>query len=319
MDKLDKKVIQHSDYKENPVQIWTKEWSKLKIAYPDSRLFAGLWELLCRSWFRRVWILQEVACAQKATVVCGIQSVSSRTFAAMPVLFDRLILTGPYNFGHAKPVLELMPGPFRRESWYSGDRKLATLLRKFKDVEATDPKDRIYALLGISSDASKPEQFLTDYYLTIADVLRNTTSFLLFGKVVLAPHSLDSMTTEYAVLKQLPRWGLAELIDILQKPGPFWAYVFDWAVGLFELTLIKGLVATGVFDASINIRECHVNPITVLAFRGMTDLQDQLLDGILDGSTYAFFDSLLVGKTLDDRTHAFLDGLSFLPGQHVPI
>ncbi|KAK7998917.1 heterokaryon incompatibility protein-domain-containing protein [Apiospora marii] len=325
MAMLDKKVLEHSDYKKHPLEIWTKEWTDLRIAlatlprYSDHRLLAGLWDLLLRPWFQRVWVLQEVAYARVATVVCGTQSVSSRTFAIMPTLLNRPSSTGSHTDEHAKAVIELMPGPMRRESWYSEGRKLATLLQKFQDSKASIPLDRVYALLGISSDAWNFRHFPVDYSITMRALLRNTMSFFLYGKVVRDPRNHgERISAEYAVTVQLPAWNLAGLIDILEMPGPFWAYVFDWAVGLFEFTLIEGLVATGVFDASIDIRECHVNSITVLAFRVMTDLQDQLLDGTLDGGTYAFLDGLLVGKTLDERTHAFLDGLSFLPGQHSP-
>ena len=44
----------------------------------------GMELMLRRPWFRRIWILQEIANARVATVHCGKKSVSARTFAQVP-------------------------------------------------------------------------------------------------------------------------------------------------------------------------------------------------------------------------------------------
>lgn len=51
-------------------------------------------------------------------------------------------------------VIDGMPGNFRHTSWWSSERDLLTLLKKFKLCEASDPRDKIYALLGITKKAS---------------------------------------------------------------------------------------------------------------------------------------------------------------------
>jgi hypothetical protein len=43
-------------------------------------------ELFERSWSKRVWVLQEVAMARKARIMCGPYSCPARTFALMPFL-----------------------------------------------------------------------------------------------------------------------------------------------------------------------------------------------------------------------------------------
>ncbi|KAG9204008.1 hypothetical protein G6514_002170 [Epicoccum nigrum] len=45
-----------------------------------------------------------------------------------------------------------MPGPTREYSWWKENHDLGTLLLKFKGSQASEPRDKIYALLGIASD-----------------------------------------------------------------------------------------------------------------------------------------------------------------------
>lgn len=133
---------------------------------------AGLEELLNRSWFRRIWILQEVAKARSAQVVCGAKSVSARIFAVAPRL--RSLVPGPLQ----QAVLDIMPGPSRRFSWWSMQRDLETLLLKFRESEATDERDKVYALLGISSNACATVRLLPDYTKSVDEVMHATMKFI---------------------------------------------------------------------------------------------------------------------------------------------
>jgi hypothetical protein len=133
----------------------------------------GMEFILRQPWFRRIWILQEIANAQVATVLCGRRSVSARAFAQVPSLI------GLQPETHCQAVLDIMPGLSRKESWWGQNRNLHTLLVKFRNSEATDERDIIYALLGISSDACKSDILLPDYTKSSQQVIRDTTSFLL--------------------------------------------------------------------------------------------------------------------------------------------
>ncbi|KAK7978654.1 hypothetical protein PG988_006144 [Apiospora saccharicola] len=144
-----------------------------KTAYEGHMLTFG--ELLERPWFRRVWILQEVANARSAVIICGSKSVSSRVFSAMPYLIGLKELNP-----HTKAVMDVMPGPLRKQSWWNIDRRLITLLIKFHRSQATQQHDRIYALFGIASDA--PDLPIT-YGCPFQHVFAQILSLLTFGDV----------------------------------------------------------------------------------------------------------------------------------------
>jgi len=117
--------------------------------------------------------LQEVASARVAEVVCGAESVSARVFALTPSLLG--ITPDP----HCQAVLDIMPGPSRKSSWFAEKHNLQMLLTKFRNSKESDPRDKIYALLAISSDAHDTDLLRADYDKSPQEFVRDTVSFLL--------------------------------------------------------------------------------------------------------------------------------------------
>jgi hypothetical protein len=150
MKQLEKEGTKHTsnDQKISDKQ-WLNIWSAVVHSLSDDQsglLVEGLRSLLRRNWFKRVWIIQEVANARVAEIACGGKSVSASIFA----LTLSLLEITPDS--HCQPILDIMPGPLRNSSWWAKKRDLYTLLVKFRESKATDPRDSIYALLGISSE-----------------------------------------------------------------------------------------------------------------------------------------------------------------------
>lgn len=126
--------------------------------------------ILGRPWFRRVWIIQEVANARAAIIYCGQSYVLARTFVLCA------FLSGVKPPQHCQAVLDIMPGPNRRTSWWSQKPDFYTILSRFWDAEATRGHDRIYGLLGLCPPAA--EKVLVDYTKPINSVIRDAISFI---------------------------------------------------------------------------------------------------------------------------------------------
>ncbi|PSS03205.1 heterokaryon incompatibility protein-domain-containing protein, partial [Coniella lustricola] len=154
---------------------WEHEWEKMKRLQPLcltdklEDLIEGLRDLLNRSWFRRVWVIQEAASSKRATIMCGDMSVSSRTFSSLPGLKGIEYDLEP----HTRSVLEVMPGPLRDLSWWQKDRSLIKLLLKFQECEAEKERDKFYALFGISQDFCDATVLETDYNISMRQVEQN--------------------------------------------------------------------------------------------------------------------------------------------------
>lgn len=149
---------------------WRSQWEQIPKGSLDN-LRLAFEEILERPWFRRVWILQEVANARAGLVQCGHKSISTKVFAACP----RLLEVEPSQ--HCQAVLDVMPGPYRVRSWWGQDRRLYTLLRKFSETEATRDHDRIFALFGLCPEANA--RITVDYNKPMTQLLRETVSYIL--------------------------------------------------------------------------------------------------------------------------------------------
>lgn len=188
----------------------------------ESRRLEGLQQLLRRAWFRRVWIIQEVAVANRAMIRCGWKSVPTRIFTLLPQLMEQAV--DP----HVQAVLDVMPGPLRRkgDSWWNRDRHLMSLLRKFRKSESTDPHDFVYALLGISSDFSDSTVVSPDYQLPLVEMIRNVVWALLFNE------ALDR--SKYT----LPAWDKATFEASLDN---IYGAILDWATSKGNLPVLVRL------------------------------------------------------------------------------
>jgi hypothetical protein len=162
---------------------WSSLWAKVKSLQRekyddlDTTLSNGLSDLLSRPWFDRVWVLQEVANAQSAIIQCGTRSVASGIFAMTPK-----ILSVPLS-SHCQEVLAIMPGLGRKDSWWSGEHDLYTLLSHFSQSQAQRPQDLVYALFPMSSDAQNVPELYPDYNKTERQVLDDLFKFLFSRKM----------------------------------------------------------------------------------------------------------------------------------------
>ncbi|KAH0429967.1 hypothetical protein CcaCcLH18_08112 [Colletotrichum camelliae] len=182
---LDKKMRQHPRPSSNAehLKAWIDEGrrfiSEKRIVNPEFYEIRqrALKELLSRSWFRRVWVVQEAAYAKTAYIQCSWISVPTRAFCIMPQLLEIEMDI------RSQPLLEVLPGPRRQSSWWNDTRDLSTILQKFTTCESTDPRDQIFALLGLSADCSSDGQsLLPNYELDTLECIQQTVFFLAFGK-----------------------------------------------------------------------------------------------------------------------------------------
>ena len=89
-------------------------------------------------------------------VYCGNRYASSRVFS----IAARLLDIKPDL--HCQHVLELMPGPLSNGR-HNEKCHLIDLLRKFSSAEAHDERDKIFALLGMSTATEGSDALVADY------------------------------------------------------------------------------------------------------------------------------------------------------------
>ncbi|KAJ1337582.1 HET domain-containing protein [Microdochium nivale] len=118
-----------------------------------SRVRVGFNYILRQAWFFRVWIIQEVANARRGRLYCGSVSIIPSIFVTALHLFDIKVPK------HCKQILSMMPG--RQRTVFK--KPLFLLLQELANSQATDPRDRVWALLDLCSDAEAKTALRPDY------------------------------------------------------------------------------------------------------------------------------------------------------------
>ncbi|KAF5647747.1 heterokaryon incompatibility protein [Fusarium tjaetaba] len=153
---------------------WNHQWKRAQDGCQKNyeRLYNGLRSFMENPWFSRVWILQEVANAKRAIVECNIGSIPAKVFALLPHAMNIQVSE------QCQAILDIMPGPLKGSSWWNQNRNLCNLMWKFRGCQATDPRDRVYALLGMASD-TEYNDIRADYAKSESAVMKDFAGYLL--------------------------------------------------------------------------------------------------------------------------------------------
>ncbi|KAF5530822.1 het-domain-containing protein [Fusarium phyllophilum] len=156
-------------------------------AEQDNFIPESIASLLKRQWFQRVWVLQEVAAAQHVLLVCGAFQIDGYAFC---------LGLAPYmdaceGFESVSSVEYLIRGSIFRPKYTKTDsglitlgiRSLGELMDMYHAHEATEPLDKVFALLGMSTDGSSASELRPNYSISWGVLFCQLITFLLGPKV----------------------------------------------------------------------------------------------------------------------------------------
>jgi Heterokaryon incompatibility protein (HET) len=183
----------------------------LTLAEVDSTspIWDGLSELFGRSWFSRIWVVQETVLAQDVNFVCGHNVVEYEDFMrlARALLSTRLVSLLSSNYGVNSEIsvrlLDTM-AHMREGRAQRIDRSVnfLVLVDGSRWRQCADPRDRLYGLLGLA-DAEVKQNVPIRYDTTTADVYLNYAKWEVqryAGPLVLL------MASSKAFMEGLPSW-----------------------------------------------------------------------------------------------------------------
>ncbi|KAH8722793.1 heterokaryon incompatibility protein-domain-containing protein [Phaeosphaeriaceae sp. PMI808] len=138
--------------------------------------------LLQRSWFERIWVLQEIALARRVLILCGPAEING--LALCSGLNGLKLSDGDYPGLQAliRSVTYLIRGAIFRPKYAvssAGGVSLGELIDMYHTRKATIRHDKVYALLGMSSDDSSAAGLSPNYALPWKNLLRQLIEFLL--------------------------------------------------------------------------------------------------------------------------------------------
>ncbi|KAK1711735.1 heterokaryon incompatibility protein-domain-containing protein [Colletotrichum lupini] len=156
--------------------------------------------VLNKAWFLRVWVLQEVVVSKKVSIQCGHRRVPWNDFC------KTLLLNPRYHdrYGYSMQAIErvdIVRDMFQarcayqeshglvhlRPSWHAnvtnyGGRSahIIDMLVRARQLEASDPRDKIFALLGISTNVDLDNRLIAvDYSKSQAEVQTNLARYIM--------------------------------------------------------------------------------------------------------------------------------------------
>lgn len=151
------------------------EERRTKLPPGDDKQWPLLSRFLDLEWFERCWIIQEVVVSPGDPVLlCGdYQMPWSRFQDAMAWLFK-------YDAGYRRERMKLVNGIFALSST-SEVWELQSLLHSTRPVKATNPRDKVFALLGLSGESRNPDDWpkalMPDYTRSVQDVYTEVTRY----------------------------------------------------------------------------------------------------------------------------------------------
>ena len=154
------------------------QWLKKPLPFVEFlKTSASIRRLLNRSYFKRLWIWQEIRLARtEAEMMCGGNNMLWDTFRNATMCIQCKATTLPPNLNDGiQQVLDFSIYP-RSQS------RLETLIYKTRYVECTDDRDKIYAILNLAQgsvtiepDYSRPTEEVFRSVVGLATKLKDLT------------------------------------------------------------------------------------------------------------------------------------------------
>lgn len=180
----------------------------------DGDVAECLLALLGRTWFSRLWVLQEILLADpaRAVVLCGRDTVPWLTFrkaiAVVTWKWSRLECVQPAQLRHAEQVV-LRLGTFATVQ--DDTAYLSRLRYDFGTLACKDPRDRIYAVLNLLGHAEREQlRIRPDYDKTVAEVYRDVVrrQICVLGDLTILEECEADLENGLSLPSWVPNWAL---------------------------------------------------------------------------------------------------------------
>ncbi|OCK74878.1 HET-domain-containing protein [Lepidopterella palustris CBS 459.81] len=188
----------------------------------SSNEIEALQNLFRRSWFKRVWILQEVAWAWSAQVICGSRITpwdgSFRGNAYSWIAYHDSLRPFPYVMGFGPSVRDMA----RTDLGHFTPKKFFDQLCLARDCNATDPRDKIFALLPLFTALTQDPRLCVNYARSPTNVFTNVASYFLS---TLGPSFLSQVFRgSPGSMSGLPTWVPDWTVPSILKPSELTGY-----------------------------------------------------------------------------------------------
>jgi hypothetical protein len=158
------KIEEMAELESENIPSMTLKWLREELFGAEA--WNGLLDLFGRAWWTRTWVVQEVTVAKQVVICCGNKEMLAGCFDKAMSNLDFIKLFSKRREGLLSLEDDALGRRIRHLNGTTHD--LLDLADKCRELEATDPRDKIYALLGLAED----DQFEVDYDQSVREVYR---------------------------------------------------------------------------------------------------------------------------------------------------
>jgi hypothetical protein len=279
---------------------------------PSDKIIQELECLFRRPWFSRVWVIQEVVANPCVRIMCGTHQSSWAALGACVMGYANTRVSVKED----PPIMRInRPEQLQRYKLSDG---LWRILLNTRSLAASDPRDRVFALLYLLGSGLDIRDQLVDYSQS-SEVI-----FTRVGKILLSQVGLKLLTAaRHGHAREMPSWvpdWSQKHQDILSSPGDY----DDQEFINCEVVVEGAASKTSQIDASCLKYSClkHTEPRSGSKDSGLFELQSvgkhlstlkvkgvRIGTVICQSGVFSFSD-------FDDAKHAFLELLGFFHSGH---
>ncbi|KAK4549407.1 hypothetical protein LTR36_006404 [Oleoguttula mirabilis] len=246
----DKRTIFQLPIRAKGTEVWTKEYD---LPLPPDKRYTCLYTLLDRPWFSRTWIVQEAAVSRNAIIHCGAKTIPLVDFLkAVSYCTVDLGVGGAYKGANVLKVTKLY------NAWYSQQpgqpdgrvrQGLLELLQQHRDSSSGDPRDKIFALMGLASDIGDGDgelQIKVDYTPGLPQGDEQTAQQRRTNDEIRVQASKDAGVRYNALAYKIIRSrNTLDILSSVRIPGraaqkPLWIAIASWVLHRLPLSGTPG-------------------------------------------------------------------------------
>lgn len=188
-------------------------WAGKKIPCDNDPIWDAIENLLRRDWFSRVWVVQELVLASKVILLCGAWSVNwDDIFAALKIYMTETHAkwqSNSFNLGFVHPASAAYVLGLTRKTYNNVPirrrHKLLALFELFSYTKATLEHDRLFALLGLASDADEVA-LNPDYKASFEIIVRRFAGVFVSRGVTMELLYRAGTSKAYEFASWIPHW-----------------------------------------------------------------------------------------------------------------
>lgn len=143
-----------------------EDFERMFLPAPGSPKWSELDKFLARPWFQRVWIIQEIVFSKNIQFLCGTNYISWQDISLFAIcmiqhgLVQYLSLNGPLQKTSSESGCGRLMDIFNIQGYFTSfenPQPLLTALVEGRGAQATDPRDKVFAVMGMTPTIINPD------------------------------------------------------------------------------------------------------------------------------------------------------------------